>query len=132
MEGASRQGPKSSKKHGFADNSSLLVVELIRKETSGVDAFVICDDPTEGERSLQLLFKALQGTTGEHKLLVVRSNSAVTIFRENEPTFPIQLVLRTHKSIAGLLTGFDVDCCAIAYDPSAKKVWCTRCHRLPA
>ena len=54
----------------------------------------------------------------------------MTIFRENEPTVPIQLVLHVYTSISCLLASFDVDCCAIAYDPTAKKVWCTRCLRL--
>ena len=103
---------------------------ILSDKNSDVDAFVISHDVTEGERSLRLLFKALQGAQGEHRLLVVRSNSAVTIFRENEPTVPIQLVLHVYTSISCLLASFDVDCCAIAYSPTAKKVWCTRRLRL--
>ena len=92
---------------------------------SDIDMFLVCDDAAAGEAALRLVYEALQGTAAEkNRLLILRSSAAVTLFRSNGT--PVQVVLHTYKSVAQLLTAFDVDCCCIAFDPAAKKLWCTR------
>jgi hypothetical protein len=92
---------------------------------SDLDIFLICEEAGKGEHVLRLIYEALQQSLGsEGRLLALRSNAAITLFRNNG--IPVQLVLHVYKSVASLLTGFDVDCCAFAYDPSARKLWCTR------
>ena len=92
---------------------------------SDIDIFLVCDDPAKGEATFRLVYEALQGTPAERsRLLVLRSNAAVTLFRGNGT--PVQLVLHVYKSVAQLLSSFDVDCCCIAYDPVARQLWCTR------
>ena len=92
---------------------------------SDIDMFLVSDDAAAGEAALRLVYEALQGTAAEkNRLLILRSSAAVTLFRSNGT--PIQVVLHMYKSVAELLTAFDVDCCCIAFDPAAKKLWCTR------
>ncbi|KAF2233250.1 ankyrin repeat protein [Viridothelium virens] len=50
----------------------------------------------------------------------VRTKNAITIASQY-PTRHVQIVLRIYKSIAEILTGFDVDCSCAAYD--GKQVW---------
>ncbi|QKX64713.1 uncharacterized protein TRUGW13939_11889 [Talaromyces rugulosus] len=45
----------------------------------------------------------------------VRTKNAITIASQY-PTRHVQIVLRIYKSIAEILTGFDVDCSCVAYD----------------
>jgi hypothetical protein len=45
----------------------------------------------------------------------IRTKNAITIVSKY-PTRHIQIVLRVYKSIAEILTGFDVDCSCVAYD----------------
>ncbi|KAJ4414254.1 hypothetical protein N0V82_008036 [Gnomoniopsis sp. IMI 355080] len=52
----------------------------------------------------------------------VRTKHAITICSEY-PTRHIQIVLRIYKGISEILTGFDVDCSASAYD--GKQVYCS-------
>lgn len=92
---------------------------------SDIDMFLVSDDAAAGEAALRLVYEALQGTAAEkNRLLILRSSAAVTLFRSNGT--PVQVVLHMYKSVAQLLTAFDVDCCCIAYCPAAKRLWCTR------
>ena len=50
----------------------------------------------------------------------VRTKNAITIASQY-PTRHVQIVLRIYKSIAEILTGFDVDCACAAYD--GNQVW---------
>lgn len=45
----------------------------------------------------------------------IRTKNAITIVSQY-PTRHVQIVLRRYKSIAEVLTGFDVDCSCVAYD----------------
>ncbi|KAL4918997.1 hypothetical protein BDW62DRAFT_56761 [Aspergillus aurantiobrunneus] len=45
----------------------------------------------------------------------IRTKNAITIVSQY-PTRHVQIVLRRYKSIAEILTGFDVDCSCVAYD----------------
>lgn len=45
----------------------------------------------------------------------IRTKNAITIASQY-PTRHVQIVLRIYKSIAEILTGFDVDCSCVAYD----------------
>jgi hypothetical protein len=47
----------------------------------------------------------------------IRTKNAITIVSQY-PTRHVQIVLRIYKSIAEILTGFDVDCSCAAYDGS--------------
>ncbi|KAF2757357.1 ankyrin repeat protein [Pseudovirgaria hyperparasitica] len=50
----------------------------------------------------------------------IRTKNAITIV-SRYPTRHVQIVLRIYKSIAEILTGFDVDCSCAAYD--GKQIW---------
>ncbi|CAI6337715.1 unnamed protein product [Periconia digitata] len=54
------------------------------------------------------------------EITTVRTKNAITIASQY-PTRHIQIVLRIYKSVAEILTGFDVDCSCAAYD--GKQVW---------
>jgi hypothetical protein len=101
---------------------------FIGGKAGDLDIFLTCP-VTEGEETMKLVFEAVQRNQAREAglachLLVARSNSAITFFRRTGA--PIQVVLHVYKSIGQLLGSFDVDCCAIAYEPSTHKVWCTR------
>jgi hypothetical protein len=49
------------------------------------------------------------------EVTTIRTKNAVTIVSQY-PTRHVQIVLRNYKSIAEILTGFDVDCSCAAYD----------------
>ena len=93
---------------------------------SDLDMFIISKEAGQGEHVLAQIYSAMHRSLGSDngRMLVLRSNAAVTLFRSNG--IPVQLVIHVYQSIACLVRSFDVDCCAIAYDASAKKVWCTR------
>ena len=64
------------------------------------------------------------------RLLVTRSNAAVTLFRthggkpdENCP--PVQVITSTYSTTIELLTNFDVDCACFTWLPIEGKVVCT-------
>lgn len=50
-----------------------------------------------------------------HETVTVRTKNTITIVSQY-PTRHVQIVLRLYKSIAEILTGFDVDCSCAAYD----------------
>ncbi|KAL5358884.1 ankyrin repeat-containing domain protein [Aspergillus floccosus] len=50
-----------------------------------------------------------------HETTTIRTKNAITIVSQY-PTRHVQIVLRIYKSIAEVLTGFDVDCSCAAYD----------------
>jgi hypothetical protein len=49
------------------------------------------------------------------EITTIRTKNAITIVSQY-PTRHIQIVLRVYKSVAEILTGFDVDCSCVAYD----------------
>jgi hypothetical protein len=62
------------------------------------------------------------------KILVIRSNAAVTMFRirvgdDNVP--PVQVILTTCNSVVEVIQNFDVDCCCFAFIPRTNRVVCT-------
>ncbi|KAJ5746177.1 hypothetical protein N7520_011359 [Penicillium odoratum] len=50
-----------------------------------------------------------------HETTTIRTKNTVTIVSQY-PTRHVQIVLRIYRSIAEILTGFDVDCSCVAYD----------------
>jgi hypothetical protein len=99
-----------------------------------VDIFFTCSTE-EAIGLLRVIFAAVQrahaAATGNRwaALLVTRSRAAVTIYRHTgngAQLPPIQVVLGVFASIADLLLGFDVDCCAVALQPSSGRVVATR------
>ena len=89
-----------------------------------VDIYLI-GDPSQGEQKLRELFHLMQQVQKtEHgansRMLVTRSNAAVTIFRATSPNAeanppPVQLVLHNAESLPELLSRFDCDCCCVAW-----------------
>lgn len=64
----------------------------------------------------------------------IRTKNAITIASQY-PTRHVQIVLRIYKSVAEILTGFDVDCSCAAYDgkqvyasPRALAAYMTQCN----
>lgn len=50
-----------------------------------------------------------------YETTTIRTKNAITIASQY-PTRHVQIVLRIYKSVAEILTGFDVDCSCVAYD----------------
>ncbi|KAI1454775.1 hypothetical protein F4805DRAFT_438391 [Annulohypoxylon moriforme] len=48
--------------------------------------------------------------------LTLRSENAITFIAPRWPYRHVQIILRLYKSISEILTGFDVDCCCVAFD----------------
>ena len=102
-----------------------------------LDIFLDCA-PSEGLSKLRAIYEAtraiavsmLQGGSVKN-VLVTRTTCSVTIFLcSNCRIPPIQVVLHTVGSVKELLTRFDVDACAVCYEPSSGRVYMTsRCKR---
>lgn len=67
---------------------------------------------------------------------IIRTKNAITIASQY-PTRHVQIVLRIYKSVAEILTGFDVDCSCAAYDgrqvyvaPRALAAYMTQTNRI--
>ena len=59
-------------------------------------------------------------------MFVTRTTCSVTFFLcSNCSIPPVQVVLHTVGSVKELLTRFDVDVCAVCYDPSSGRVYMT-------
>ena len=81
------------------------------------------------EQGLKQAFAAIQRGQSERsgpktRLLVTRSNAAVTVFRATpEPNTPIQLITNTYTSVHDVLVNFDLDSCCFAW--TGDRVVCT-------
>ena len=73
---------------------------------------------------------ACQHLRGDNaRLLVMRSRSAVTLFRGDKGA-PLQVILNTYNCVEELLAGFDVDCACCAYVLGTGQFVCSaRCRR---
>ena len=118
----------------FAGGSVLSA--LTQREAGDVDIFLTCE-LGEARSALTQIYDAVRSLEVEtkqnqHRLLVTRSKHALTIFRVcdgGSRGLPIQVILSVYKSVAHLLSSFDVDSCAVAFVPG-KGVYCTpRCLR---
>ena len=102
-----------------------------------VDIFLVCA-PSQGISKLRAIYDAccaiaLSMSQGESvkNLFVTRTTCSVTIFLcSNFCLPPVQVVLHTVGSVKELLTRFDVDVCAVCYEPSSGRAYMTpRCKR---
>ena len=62
------------------------------------------------------------------RFLITRTQNAVTFYLSTIPEGapPLQVILRTHRSVADLLSGFDVDSSCFAFNPSEGRVMCSK------
>ena len=118
----------------FAGGS--VVGALTQTEVGDLDIFLTCplEEATAALTRIYDAARSLEAETkqNQYRLLLTRSKHAVTIFRVCDGQLrglPIQVILSVYKSVAHLLSSFDVDSCAVAYVPG-KGVYCTpRCLR---
>ncbi len=97
-----------------------------------MDIFLCCP-PSEGETRLKGVFDVVMNNQKrrlgpDSRLLVLRSNAAITIFRIASGGFaapPVQVVLCTCTSVQELLLRFDVDSSCFAFILDEEKVVCT-------
>ena len=97
-----------------------------------VDFFLRCD-PSEAMSKLEAIYEACRTVAkslpqgGAHKnMLVTRTSCTVTIFiSNNQQVPPVQVVLQVAESVSELLRRFDVDCAAVAFEPSTGKAFMT-------
>ena len=60
------------------------------------------------------------------KMIVLRTQNAITIHRSGHPIqAPVQVITSTFTSTTDLLVHFDVDCCAVAWEPQRQRVVAT-------
>ena len=102
---------------------------LLEEVTNDVDIFVTAQG--HALQALRSIYEILQkGHTQKYgqksKLLITRSRNAVTIYRLGSELPPVQVITCTYKSTADLLLRFDVDCCAIAWEPMQGRIVATR------
>ena len=104
---------------------------------SAGDIDIFITDPPRAEELCQQVFRAVQqnqsarhGTTS--KLLVTRSVNAVTVYRmggsggpPKRKFPPVQIITSVFHGVLDLLLGFDVDCCAVAYELHAQRAVAT-------
>lgn len=88
---------------------------------SDVDLFLYGLTPEEAIEKIRQIEAAVRDAILT-ETTTVRTKHAITICSEY-PTRHIQIVLRIYKDISEILTGFDVDCSASAYD--GKQVYCS-------
>lgn len=81
---------------------------------SDVDLFLYGLTEEQAIEKIKLIEDKVTNAT-LHKTSTIRTKNTITIV-SNYPTRHVQIVLRIYKSIAEILTGFDVDCACAAYD----------------
>ena len=105
---------------------------LCSLESADLDLYIKTGEADTAFRSVFDAVKANHSKRNGSKarLLVTRSNAAVTIFRlcgripDKVP--PVQVVLTKTVSVSTLLADFDVDCCAFAWELGTDRVLTTR------
>ncbi|RJE25339.1 ankyrin repeat protein [Aspergillus sclerotialis] len=81
---------------------------------SDVDLFLYGLTEEQAMEKIRHIEKAIQGSILQ-ETTTIRTKNTITIASQY-PTRHVQIVLRIYKSIAEILTGFDVDCSCAAYD----------------
>ena len=120
--------------NGILIAGGAVVCALMNKSSlcGDVDVFLHCQ-PEEGISKIRAIFNAVrlhavdtcQGNSSSN-IFVTRTAGSVTIFScVSRHLNPIQVVLRCVSSIKGLLSNFDVDCCAVAFDVGVGKAYMT-------
>ena len=102
---------------------------LLEEVTNDIDVFVTSH--AHAEYALRRIYEAVKmGHTTRYgqkaKLLITRSRNAVTIYRLGSPMPPVQVITSTYRCTSDLLLRFDVDCCALAWEPMQGRVVATK------
>ena len=102
---------------------------LLEEPAGDVDIFITQHEVAED--ALRTIYTAIhekhvQKYGQKAKLCITRSRNAVTLHRCGSPKPPVQLITFTCRSTADLLLRFDVDCCAIAWEPQRGRVVATK------
>lgn len=86
---------------------------------SDVDLFLYGLTEMEAIAKIEAIEKCIRNEVRDsafgHQTTTVRTKNTITIISQF-PRRHVQIVLRLYRSIAEILTGFDVDCCCAAYD----------------
>ena len=103
---------------------------LVNGSAGDLDVFLTVP-PAEAEGTLRQIFAAVQknqARSGGKKLLVTRTQNAVTMYRASGTNLcapPVQVILQTYESAESLLLNFDIDSCSFAYRPGGSSVYAT-------
>ena len=103
---------------------------LVNGSAGDLDVFLTVP-PAEAEGTLRQIFAAVQknqARSGGKKLLVTRTQNAVTMYRASGTNLcapPVQVILQTYESMESLLLNFDIDSCCLAFRPGASSVYAT-------
>ncbi len=102
-----------------------VIGSLIDCAASDIDIFLVCR-PDQAEEKLQRILKVVQQNQSRRlgnasRLLVLRSNSAVTLVR-GEAVPPLQVILYTYGSVQQIILHFDLDSCCFALELDKQRV----------
>jgi len=105
------------------------------EEGQDIDLFIITKDEKKAEeailRTLNHLSIFIRGEDGYEPSYMIRTENFISISGtyydadfDKEIKVEFQIILRLYNSIAQVISGFDIDCCCVAYD--GKQVYCTQ------
>jgi hypothetical protein len=80
---------------------------------SDIDLFLYGLTPQEAEDKIVEIYNTIKNNVKED-VLIVRTKLAVTF--QTRTTRPIQVILRIYKSPTEIISGFDIDACAVVFD----------------
>ena len=89
---------------------------LVKGSAGDIDIYVTVP-PAEAQGVLRQVFNAVQKNqkrSGGKKLLLTRTNNAVTMYRACGSSLtapPVQVILQVYENLASVLLSFDVDIC---------------------
>jgi hypothetical protein len=90
------------------------------REHQDLDLYLITQDVSIAKQSIERLYVYLKSTLDkEDHIVIVRNNYTITfhIFNSNKKEYrQIQVILRLYNSIAQVISGFDLDSSAVAFD----------------
>ena len=102
---------------------------LLNGVANDLDIFII--DHMMAKRALREIFEMIQRSQATlhgtlSRLIVMRTKNAITFYRTGHPTqVPVQVIVCSYSSTTDLLVRFDVDCCAVAWEPQNERVVAT-------
>lgn len=93
------------------------LVGLSAWRSTDIDLFLVTQDPVEATRAILAIYTRLRLALprGDVNITCIRSQNAVT-FVMPHPFRSVQIILRLYESASQVLLGFDIDCCAVAFD----------------
>lgn len=82
---------------------------------SDIDLFPVSRNIPEIIQGIRTVYNRLQQICPSEPIVITRSAHSLT-FNMRYPYRKIQIILRAYHSIEQVISGFDIDCCSVAYD----------------